>query len=110
MPFKRAHAAPERPHKTRAEVSENQKSAVTDCSSCSTLKTIQSATAIITKSNIARGGGVSDNTLFQRILTTSLVGRNGGVSTWPEAVRTWPEAVRTWPKAVHILVVGRLGR
>ena len=65
------------------------KSAVTDCSSCSTLKTIQSATAIITTSHIAQGGGVS---------------------TWPEAVRTWPEAVRTWPKAVHILVVGRLGR
>ena len=89
MPFKRAHAALERPHKTRAEVSENQKSAVTDCSSCSTLKTIQSATAIITTSHIAQGGGAS---------------------TWPEAVRTWPEAVRTWPKAVHILVVGRLGR
>ena len=54
-----------------------------------TLKTIPSATATLTTSNIARGWGVS---------------------TWPEAVRTWPEAVRTWPKAVHILVVGRLGR
>ena len=88
MPSERAHAALERPHKTRAEIRKS-KSAVTNCSSCSTLKTIQGATAIITTSHIAQGGGAS---------------------TWPEAVRTWPEAVRTWPKAVHILVVGRLGR
>ena len=28
--------------------------------------------------------------------TTSIIGRGGGVSTWPEAVRTWPKAVETW--------------
>ena len=39
----------------------------------------------------------------------SLIGRGGGISTWPETMRTWPKAVhirenalQTWPKAVHI--------